>query len=320
MVFGHAIQANITDGVNYPLWSDIIVNFQMPFLFAISGYSIGFGFPSSDVCVYIKKKASRLFLPYIMWAYIHYFLVALIPGNYRVLGMNSLILEIFISDFWFLRMLFFFFLLIAFANAIANIMRFQDEKKIYVLIILIGMGMNILAGRIPFLKESASGWYFAWFMIGYAYNLFDKKVELHGIKNSNILGIFSVLVILVTTWCTLARGLYLPQKLVAIIYALMLTKSLSWGSKLLPDKIVDFVSRLGKNTLPIYAIHWCLLFSPIWRMGIYNRIFESVPIYISGIITACVWTGICIAIIEVFKKNKYTRKFLLGQMISRNLE
>lgn len=65
VVLGHAIQVSLLEGENSFIWSKLILNFQMPLLFCISGYSAGFSFPSNNTKTFIMKKVKRLLIPYV---------------------------------------------------------------------------------------------------------------------------------------------------------------------------------------------------------------------------------------------------------------
>ena len=106
VVFGHSIQASLLSNESSFVWSKVILNFQMPLLFCISGYSAGFSCPCRDTKNFIVKKIKRLLIPYIAWEIVHYILVCILPGNYRVFGLTRFLKEFFVSDFWFTIWLF----------------------------------------------------------------------------------------------------------------------------------------------------------------------------------------------------------------------
>ena len=76
-------------------------------------------------------------------------------------------------------------------------------------------------------------------------------------------------------------------------------------------KCWKYIAKIGKNTLPIYAIHWCLLFST--NTFPYSNIAGEVhSIYILSIVVWLEWTIISIFLAKIFEKNKYSRILLLG--------
>lgn len=105
----------------------------------------------------------------------------------------------------------------------------------------------------------------------------------------------------------------LPTKVVTIIYCIGITIiSLSVAKRTKRCKLNQWLTSLGENTLPIYAIHWCLLFSPLWRLNFYTTVFNEWPLIISTFFTTTVWLFICIVMIMLFKKSKVTRVLFLG--------
>lgn len=81
VVLGHAIQINLQDGENALIWSRVILSFQMPLLFLISGYTAGYSFPAKDTKVFLMKKIHRLLIPYLSWEVLHYLIACAIPGD-----------------------------------------------------------------------------------------------------------------------------------------------------------------------------------------------------------------------------------------------
>ena len=73
-----------------------------------------------------------------------------------------------------------------------------------------------------------------------------------------------------------------------------------------------FCVDIGKNTLPIYAIHWCLLFSPFFRIKFYQKLFSEFSLFISSILTLAVWMAVCVPLIKLLRKTQLTRELLLG--------
>lgn len=77
----------------------------------------------------------------------------------------------------------------------------------------------------------------------------------------------------------------------------------------LTKSIVESISNVGKHTLPIYSIHWCLLFSmkfpAIWKLRI--------SFYVSAISITIIWLMMCYIFIKIMKKNKIASFLLLGE-------
>lgn len=312
VVIGHAIQVNLGGGEECFIWSKIILNFQMPLMFLISGYTTGFSFPSNNPIVFIKNKVMRLLIPYLCWACMHYFLVAIQPNNYRNFKINEFLQELLVSDFWFLRMLFIFFLIICVCNLMLHITRCKCALIIMLLISTLCMP---LLGTVPMISKSISLWYYLWFLFGYLiFRVLQEKRVKKMLSNSffsrNLL-VSSVLLMIMTLVFLIHNDL--PSKLITIVFVCGICVSGCLGEKYIPFNIKRIVIEMGKNTLPIYAIHWCILFSPLFRMKFYVKIFSGTSLVISSITTTLLWLVICKVCISVFTKNKTTRVLLLGE-------
>ena len=127
VVLGHAIQASLLEGESSFIWSELILNFQMPLLFCISGYSAGFSFSSNDTKKFIVKKIKRLLIPYVVWESVHYLVVCIVPSDYKVFGGISFIKEFFISDFWFLRVLFIYYVVLWIYNILFDLFHIRNK-------------------------------------------------------------------------------------------------------------------------------------------------------------------------------------------------
>lgn len=315
VVLGHAIQANILDEQTCFIWSKIIVAFQMPLLFYISGYTAGFSFPSNNSTQFIKKKTLRLFVPYLSWSILHYILVAFLPNDYKQFGLLAFFKEIFISDFWFLRNLFIIFIIMWMCNILLHTFHFKNNKIFSIIILLLCSVLMIVFNKIPLLSTSFSLWYYLWFVLGYiSFILFQNEkvsVWLKKRKRRNIIAVISLFVLIIMVVVLSKRDI--PSKIVAIIFTLGLLAILTAMEKYFPYEVKVFVEELGKKTLPIYGIHWCLLFSPLWRIGFYIKYLSFLPLAVSIFITFLIWIIICVLLIKIFEKSKVIKLLFLGE-------
>lgn len=314
VVIGHAIQVNLAEGHNCFIWSNLIVAFQMPLMFLISGYATGFSFPSCNPKQFIEKKIIRLLIPYLSWEIIHYFIVAVQKNEYRQLGVLTFLKEFFISDFWFLRMLFMFFIVMWIADVALHLIH-HEKRTIDSIGILLALSLSmILISRIPLLSQSCSLWYYLWFVFGY--------IGFHVLKNDYIQRLWKsdlfrrlvfgiCLVVMMALTLVMTRKPIQP-KLVAVIFCLSICVIVCGIERYIPEFIRQFCVNIGTNTLPIYAIHWCLLFSPFFRIQFYVKLFSKCPLLISSMLTATVWMVICVLLIKLLRKTKLTRVLLLG--------
>lgn len=315
VVFGHAIQANIVEGETCFIWSKIIVAFQMPLLFYISGYTAGFSFPSNNSIEFIKKKSLRLFVPYLGWTVLHYILVAFLPNDYKQFGLVAFFKEIFISDFWFLRNLFIIFVIMWLCDVLLHAIHFEGKKLFSIIILLLCSVLMIVFNKIPLLSASFSLWYYIWFILGYiSFVLAQNDTVVSRIKKQKYLNIIADIAFFVLIFMMVVLYKYdIPSKMVAIIFTLGLLAILTAMEKYCPHKLKVFVENIGKKTLPIYGIHWCLLFSPLWRMGFYIKYLSSLPLVVSSLITFLIWIFICMLLIKLLNKCKVTKLLFLGE-------
>jgi hypothetical protein len=173
----------------------------------------------------------------------------------------------------------------------------------------------IVLGKIPLLSESASLWYYLFFVAGYISFMVVKSGKLDTlwekcVFRNVIIGVSISLMILVVV---ALQKYTVSFRLVAIIFTFCIMIFLVVIERYFPKMIRDRVGKLGRNTLPIYAIHWCLLFSPLWRIGLYTKYLGKYPLFFRSVSTAVIWLGMCVLLIKLFRTNKLTRKLLLGE-------
>ena len=312
VIIGHSIQANLVIGQSSFIWQNIILVFQMPLLFFISGFTSGFSYPSNNPLIFIGKKIKRLLVPYLMWAVIHYCIVSYINIGYRQFGIASFFKELVISDFWFLRFLFVFFLIMWVCDLWISYLRKSKEKLWASIILLISFLFVYILSRIPYINESVSGWYYIWFVLGYIVsqftNVYKSKFDKLITKSTSIVvsGVIIVVMIIVLS------KIPVPSQISAMIFVPTIYIFAVSMERYFPRKMGEWVGALGENTLPLYSIHWCILFSPLWRLGIYTELFETWPLWVSALVTSIMWILVSFLIIGVLKKYKWSRVFLLG--------
>lgn len=78
-------------------------------------------------------------------------------------------------------------------------------------------------------------------------------------------------------------------------------------------KYSRYIEEIGRSTLPIYAIHWCILFAPNLNQNMYTRILNE-DYYIFNVFFTCIiWLGISILGIRILRKTKVTKILFLGE-------
>ena len=286
----------------------------MPLMFFISGYATGFSFPSSNPKRFIKKKVVRLLIPYLIWEIIHYFIVAVQQNDYRQLGVLEFLKEFFISDFWFLRMLFLFFIIMWIADVALHIIHHEKRTMDSIVILLVLSLSMMLISRIPLLSQSGSLWYYLWFVFGYFGFHVLKYDDIQRLWKSDLFRrlVFGVCLIAMMAVTLVMTRKSIQPKLIAIIFCLGICVIVCGIERYIPIFFRKFCVDIGKNTLPIYAIHWCLLFSPFFRIQFYQKLFSKCPLFISSMLTAAVWMAVCVLLIKLLRKTQLTRELLLG--------
>lgn len=306
VVFGHAIQASLLNNESSFIWSKIVLNFQMPLLFWISGYSAGFSYPCRNTKKFMIKKMKRLLIPYIAWEIVHYIVACIVPGDYRVFAMTGFIKEFFVSDFWFLRVLFIYYLVIWGYNLIFNTF-YVESKKLQFVFLLSGSIPIWVMTRVKLIGGSLSIWYYGWFLVGLLFFNVKHFVKLDLKKISKI-----TLLIVLTVILALAFVLDAPPKILTVLLVAEVATTISLVINWIPNTVREYLIHIGKNTLPIYGIHWCILFSPIFRLGGYQVSRKILPLYVNALVVAVLWMIVCEVVIWIMLKYRIMRSVFLG--------
>ena len=311
VVWGHSIQVCQGD-FNNPVHL-IIQSFQMALLMVISGYTIGYSEPIDNILLFIKKKIFRLFIPYLIWEQIHYFLNIIVEnGQYSLYEEMASVLN---SNFWFLRILFIMYMLYAlFQWTTKECYRLKVKNMKILLEIMSAIGCIIIAlelSKINGFEELRS--YIFFFVLGIIWFRIKDKISKEIIK---MISGMSLVVFIGLCIAFFEISNLMVHKIINKLLGLVGTIVISGCVKCIINKNRDwkcwkYIAKIGKNTLPIYAIHWCLLFST--NTFPYSNIAGEVhSIYILSIVVWLEWTIISIFLAKIFEKNKYSRILLLG--------
>lgn len=308
VVLGHALLSVLYDKALENWLYQLIISFQMALLMFVSGIAAGNSFPTNQIGAFLKKKVWRLFIPYVCWSFVYTILNTVVcKKDWSVM----LFVEAFYnSDFWFLRFLFVFYLMLALVNGIYIIFK----KKIPILILIfLSIGVVYLLTKCPYINTSISVWYYCWFLLGLAISSQLKWIEKNLIifQAVGCAAIDAMIVsIIAIVWRGEVRGNIVPYIwVIGLCYLCYFTK------KILPEPITSELITIGKNTLPIYAIHWCLLFAPWHNAGIFVKITTTyiLPEAIWVIIFFALFLIGTFAINWILKKNRVTSRLLLGE-------
>ena len=305
VILGHSIQVNLNHNQYSFIWFKLILPLQMPLMMFISGMAIVYSLPIKSSKQFIIKKYKRLLVPYIIWILIHN-IITNKHTNYTIIE------EIYKSDFWFLRFLFVFCVVFAFTNMIYNIIIVASKKKYnnitFSISIIFSTSIILILGKIPFIKESISVWYYFWFILGIIINLNYSYLNKLNMIYKKILEILFICIIFIYIFIDI-----IPTKLISIVLTLSTYNILGKIYKE-NNKINKIIVDIGNNTLPLYAIHWCLLFSLPFKIEAYRNLQNIVNINysVSVLITFISWVIISALLTSLLKKSYIGRRYLLG--------
>jgi hypothetical protein len=183
-------------------------------------------------------------------------------------------------------------------------------------IIVIGASLSIIIiGKIPLLSQSASGWYYLFFAAGCISFMVVRSGKLDALwekrvfRNLAIVASISLMILVVAA----LQKYTVSARVVAVIFTFCIVILLIAIAQYFPQMLSNKVKKLGENTLPVYAIHWCLLYSPLWKLEFYTKFLGKYPLFFRSACTTVAWIGICVLLIKLFRTNKVTRKLLLGE-------
>lgn len=317
VILGHALLA-AWDGVPKENGSyQLVINCQMILLMFISGIAGGFSFPSEKPGKFLIKKITRLLIPYIIWAEIYAMINAIACED--VLEVDTFIRAIYASDFWFLRYLFVLYVIWFGVNVVFNFLgkrlslqEKQSELLLMGLLILSIGGVYVLS-KLPIISQSISIWFYVWFLLGYI--VYTKKSWFQ--KNIVVfegIGTLSIDAMVIVIIATMAGGT-IPAQVQGAILVLGICYASYFMCKYLPKWFIERMTALGKNTLPIYAIHWCLFFAPLYNNLTYRKLiaWDKLPY----VVNVCIIFGFLLLTtlicIWIFRKWKVTRVLLMGE-------
>lgn len=303
VVFGHAMQ-RCTDMVpTHPL-QILLATFWMPLFFIIAGFSEGLSCGTS-----LTKKAKKLLLPYFVWTQILYVHELWCGAGYSVGGHLE---ATFCSQFWFLRLLFAIWLPVwAFRTLFVRL----PEGLPRALRVALAAGGSAVAlvgvANIPGCCSVVH--YIPLFLLGVlierTYARIDQKMRL------GVVAILSFVYFVQCVWvCSHDMKIsWVLDKSMALTGSAFALAVVCLGfSRLKRDGCAcRFLMYAGRNSLALYALHWCLFF---W-LGLL-----SVPQWFGRcetLIAACgvfvIWCGLSVVLDCLLSRVLLLRVFLLGK-------
>lgn len=308
VITGHALLSVLYDRAADNWLYQLIISFQMALLMFVSGISAGYSFPSEHPGAFLRKKTMRLFVPYVCWTVLYTVLNTWSCGKQWNIG---IFWEAFYdSEFWFLRFLFLFYVVLAIVNAAYQV--FHKKAPLPVWMILSAGGVYVMT-KIPYLNKSVSVWYYLWFLAGLAvYSQMEwirKNTVLFHVVGVGVLDVMAVMQIAIA-WRGEVRG-----NAAGYVWVIGVCYLCYFLKKILPASLTRGIADIGKNTLPVYAVHWCLLFAPWHNAGLWVKFVAAIAlpdwILVTGFFLYLLLGTL--AITWLLKKFKVTRVLLLGE-------
>lgn len=309
VVIAHAMQYAVLPGEESLLWMRFIRPFQMPLLFLISGWALAFSFPPRSNSVFLRKKVERLFVPYVVWMLVLYALTIL--SGSKSFSAAGLWQEFTCSEFWFLRALFLNYAVVWIGLLVWS-KWFKDKRWGPMMAVIMGLVLILLLRKIDFLRPTANGWFYQWFLTGYLahflVNKYRDKVIPWIAKHAVAIALVSAVVILILAgsvyFCNLSQNLvaYLSIPCICLLVVIYAAR--------IPAFLARLFAHWGVISLSIYAIHVCLFISVSVRNV---ELVAEWPFAARVLLFSVTWLLGCELLNWLFMKTRITRLLLLGE-------
>ena len=301
VVLGHSFQSCL--GGHQLYIYDIIRNFQMPIFMFISGMGLAFSYPKKISIVLIKEKVIRFLPASLIWGYVLYFLRCWVLEEQ--INISEIIKVIYASNFWFLRYLLIYQVIIIGTGCIINrIFPSAREWMFYFIPIMVVVLIKV-GTYIPVVKYSMSSSLYLWLVAGI---IFEKIKSKFPDKIMTLLGIIGSVSVTVLTYFHILN----------LVYTLGMILIVWWMSNVLSkyQVVSNYMQYIGVRTLPIYAIHHTVLYGPLVSIGFYDRLFGKYNIsLLAGVMSLfLLWTAISLIAEHIISKNRMLRKILFAKV------
>lgn len=314
VVFGHALQGVVDsnslsfDSNNSSIYilKEVIYGFHMPAFFIISGLFLD-SWVSKKLDQAIKQKLTRLVYPYFVWSLLTACFMQ-IGSSYtnNGLGLKDFLFSPIVpfSQYWFLYVLFFFYLVTYTMHSL-----FRDKYKICLLIIsLVIFVVNPLIPDVWILDSI--GKYFIYFSIGaFLLPYFKQKSTLKTSKIILVCIIFTVVNFFYMNllWRDFKLATYYYYLIPAIVGSLLAFElSIYISDNIYLKRVTECLAFLGENSMQIYVMHLI----PLAGLRIVcEKILGLSNLWIVVLITFFSSMVLCILASEVLKKLKVQKIF-----------
>lgn len=301
VVLGHSLQSCLGEDKLYAY--DIIRNFQMPLFMFISGMGLASSYPEKASLEMMKEKVIRLLPASLIWGYVLYFLRCLIVR--KKVDIFGIINVIYASDFWFLRYLLIYQLIIIGIGCIINHTCSSNRRWLFYLMPIIAVVLIKVSTYIPVIRNSMSSPLYLWLVAG----LFFGKIKNKFLNPTlRVIGIAGLGLVAVMTYFHILNEIYTFG---AIVVAWWMANEIKRTSR-----VSTCLQYIGMRTLPIYAIHVTILCNPLFSIGFYSQVFQKyhVSLVLGVLILFLSWTIISLVVEHIISLNKTLRKYLFAKV------
>lgn len=292
VVVGHALQALLPAEGGFS--HQVIRSFQMELFMFTSGMAFAYTYPQKATAGSMQKLIGRLLPVYLIWSYILFFLTVWASGSELTLSRAASVL--YNSGFWYLRYLLLYELFVLLIGIILrHIPFFSNQDWLYYVLPIVGISVIWVGTHIPILNASMSSPLYFFLVLGL---IFGKVKDRIGIRMQiMIAGIGIIGMILLIALRRL--NILMPFFAIAAFWGI------STQAVHMP-KLANVFAYLGLRTLPIYAIHVCVLHGPWIETGFYRSLDERIgmPFGASVLLLSSIWLGICLGTDRLISKNK----------------
>lgn len=288
---------------------EIIQTFQMPLFMFLSGYCALYSLPIKKFDSYLLNKARCLLVPYLSWVMIMWGMslpniAAVFSGKVWLVLFKTIVT----SGFWFLRILFYIFLLVALHELLLR----KVQKKHRGIKIACSVGIILLSGILSVLP-GCGGLYkhYIFFLCGMLlHKLEDQNIVTKRMETLTLCGSFIAYGI-----CLLIMFQYkgsLLGQLADYAAAFLGILAVYYACKFVfPYVKRKFMISIGCMTQGIYSFHWCVLFA--MGYGNYVNAFSFIQNdIVKALIITAIWLVLSVLFVTVIKKTKILAFALLG--------
>lgn len=250
VILGHCVQYFIAD-YDHNFLFRFIYSFHMPLFMALSGYV---SYSPYNKWKTVSRRFVQLIVPFFAWLIVSTISVGNISHFYGTLLKPD-------NGLWFLWVLFFIILIFKICDELSSKLNFKLEW-IAIAVATLMLGCTIIF-KIKIFSFHNVAWYFVFYCIGF----FGRKQEVSGriVTKGIAVVLLTLFCILVPFWMRKEPPTFLPNleggKVMLANYtyrfvtATLAVIAMITLGRLLLDRKIMIVSKLGGATLGMYAIH-----------------------------------------------------------------